>query len=218
MIQKGWVSAAAMKKWAWLNFGLAILFGVPAFLHAPLALTWICGGAVLGLSVLLMNRFARWGASDIALVFLFGPLLTSGIALASFGVFNQRDLVLGAALGTFAAWVLQARQFENLFRAQATSFRTFLGFWNFDRARKIFLAEGVLLLLLQPAAALSLKVPLKLFILLPLVSIPSILFMGRLKSAASPLSSQLVNSDRWALGSHLSWTLWWILALGVTWL
>ena len=218
VIQRGWVSAAAMKNWAYVNFFLAVLFGVPAYLNAPVELSVICVAAFVGLGVLVWNKWARWGASDFAVTMLFGPLLTSGIALASFGACDVRDVVLGIAVGALATWALQARQFEYLFRAQPEGFRTFLGFWNFDRARTLCVVEGVLLLLLQPLAAWLLGIPLKLFILLPVVSIPSILFMGRLRSAASPLSSQLVNANRWALGAHLSWTLWWILALGVTWL
>jgi 1,4-dihydroxy-2-naphthoate octaprenyltransferase len=217
VIQRGWVSAAAMKKWALVNLALAVLFGVPAFLNAPFPLAFVCGAAILSL-LALMFKTARWGFSDLALFLLFGPLLTAGIALASFGTVSWQDPILGTAFGALAVWVLQARQFENLFRSQPEGFRTFLAFWDFDRARTICIVEGVLLLILQPLVAWWLSIPLKLFIFLPLISIPSILFMGRLRSAASPLSSQLVNSDLWALGSHLSWTLWWVFALGVTWL
>lgn len=218
VIQRGWVSAAAMKKWAWLNLSLAVLFGVPAFLNAPLQLSIVCGGAILCMFALLFNRGARWGVSDLALGLLFGPLLSCGIALASFGICDWRDVVIGLAFGSLTAWVLQVRQIENLFRSQATGFRTFLGFWSFDRARAICLTEGALLLVLQPAAALLLEIPFRFFILLPVVSVPLILFIGRLRAAASPLSSSLVGADRWALGAHLSWTLWWILALGGSWL
>jgi hypothetical protein len=181
-------------------------------------LSAICGAALLCLAILLVNKTTRWGLSDLALLLLFGPLLTAGIALASFGSAHGQDLVLGVALGSLTVWVLQARQFEYLFRSEAEGARTFLGFWDFDRGRAICVTEGILLLILQPLAAWFLGVPLKLFVLLPLVSVPSILLMARLRSAASPLSSRLVNSDRWALGAHLSWTAWWILALGVPWL
>lgn len=218
VIQRGWVSAAAMKTWAGVNFLLAIGFGVPAFLNAPAALAAICGGALLCLVTLAANRGTRWGFSDLALGLLFGPLLTCGIALASFGVVTWRDALLGVALGGLSVWVLQARQFENLFRMKSEGFRTFLAFQAFDRARALCLSEGVILLLLQPLVAWRLGVPWRLFALLPLVSLPAVLFMGRLRSAASPLSSRLVNSDRWALSAHLTWTLWWIIALGVPWL
>lgn len=218
VIQKGWVSAAAMKRWAYLNFSLAVLFGVPAFLNAPLALSVVCGLALLCMLALWFKVGTRWGISDLALGMLFGPLLTTGIALASFGVFNWRDVVLGLAFGSLTAWVLQVRQFEYLFRAKAEGFRTILGFWAFDKARAICLIEGALLLVVQPVAAVMLDVPFGFYILLPVVSVPLILFIGRLKQTASPLSSSLVGADKWALGAHLSWTAWWIVALGFEWL
>lgn len=218
VIQKGWVSAASMKKWAYLNFALAVLFGVPAFLRAPLQLALVCAAAWLCMIVLWVNRGSRWGLSDLALGLVFGPLLTCGIALASFGLFSWRDVIVGMAFGSLTAWTLQVRQMESLFRARPEGFRTFLGYWSFDRARAICVFEGALLLVLQPAAALALAVPLKFFILLPVVSIPLILFIGRLRQAASPLSSSLMGADRWALGAHLSWTLWWIGVLGGSWL
>lgn len=218
VIQKGWVSAAAMQRWAWVNFSLAVLFGVPAFLNAPGPLLIICLLAAIALAVVVQGRLTRWGLSDLALGLLFGPLLTSGVALASFGQSNARDLALGLAFGGLTVWVLQARQFENLFRSRPESFRTLLGYLDFDRARALAMIEGVLGLALQPVLALWLGVPLKLFVLLPLVSVPMILWMGRLWRAASPLSSSLIRSDRWALGAHLAWTLWWVVALGVQWL
>ena len=82
----------------------------------------------------------------------------------------------------------------------------------------ICVCEGALLIVVQPLLALAYGVPLKWLAVLPLASAPMILFMGNLWKAASPLSSSLVGSKRWAIGAHLSWILWWILALGAAWL
>jgi 1,4-dihydroxy-2-naphthoate octaprenyltransferase len=218
VIQKGWVSAAEMKKWSLVNLLLAIGFGVPAFLNAPLQLTAVCALALLSLSVLMRNWGTRWGLCDLASVLLFGPLLTSGVALASFGEASWRDGFLGLALGATALWVFQVRQFEDLFRAKPESFRTFLGHLNFDRARWAVVVEGFLLLAVHPSVAVALRVPLLLLAALPLVSLPSVLLINRVHRASSPLSSSLMGSSRWALAAHLAWTLWWILALGLPWL
>jgi len=218
VIQKGWVSAAAMQRWGWVNLGLAALFGVPAFSNAPAMLSLVCGLAALALAILFRGPLTRWGLVDLALVALFGPLLTTGISLASFGLTDGRDMLLGLALGSLTVWALQTRQLENLFRSRPEGFHTFLAYCDFDRARWICIAEGILLLFIQSAVALTLDVPLKMFALLPFVCTPLILLMGRLTRAASPLSSSLLNSDGWALGAHLAWTAWWILALGVMWL
>ena len=218
VIQKGWVSASSMRRWALVNMALAVLFGVPAFLNAPGALALICVSALFGLGLVIQNKMTRWGLCDLVLALVFGPLLTSGIALASFGATNRRELWLGLAFGSLSAWVFQARQLEHLFRSKPEGFRTFLGFFAFDQARTVLVIEGGILLLLQPLVALTLGVPLKVLLLLPVVSVPLVLFLLRVKQAASPLSSSLVNSERWALATHLSWSVWWILALGVPWL
>jgi 1,4-dihydroxy-2-naphthoate octaprenyltransferase len=218
VIQKGWVSARQMQRWAYLNFALAALFGGPALFHAPAQLAVVCALALLCMVAVLLNRWARWGVSDLALALLFGPLLTSGIALASFGTCQWRDVVLGVAFGGLTAWSLQFRQFENIFRSRPEGFRTFLTAWDFDRAKVICLTEGVILLLLQPVVALYLAIPLKLWVLLPLVSVPMILTLGRLLKSASPLSSSLTDSGWWALASHSAWMVWWIVALGMAWL
>jgi hypothetical protein len=89
---------------------------------------------------------------------------------------------------------------------------------DFDKARWVVIIEAVLLLVLQPVVALELGVPLIFLVALPLVGGPMVLLLGRLRSAASPLSSSLIRCEWWALGAQLSWTLWWIFALGVKWL
>jgi hypothetical protein len=207
-----------MKRWVWMNLGLALVFGAPAFLNAPLQLTAVCGLAALSIAVLNQKWGVRFGLNDLALVLLFGPLLTAGISLASFAEWGIRDLAVGAAFGALTLWVFQLRHFENQFRANPANARTFLGHLSFDQARWICATEAGLLLIIQPLVALYLDVPLIFLAVAPLVSVPLIFTVQRFLKAASPLSSSLVNSSRWALGSHLAWTLWWILALGVQWL
>lgn len=218
VIQKGWVTATAMNRWAWLNGVLAVLFGVPAFLNAPLELALVCLGAAVALSIVIANFGTRYGLCDLALLLLFGPLLTMGIALASFAEVRPDDVVLGMAFGSLTLWVFQVRQLEDLFRAKVERFRTFLGYRSFDQARRIAVVESLMLLLIQPAAGFWLGVPLVFLVISPLVSVPLVLTAQRFLLASSPLSSSLVGSSRWALVSHLSWACWWILAFGVAWL
>jgi 1,4-dihydroxy-2-naphthoate octaprenyltransferase len=217
VIQKGWVSAAAMKKWALIHFALAVVFGFPAFFISPLPVAVICTLALLCLGVVAWNRATRWGLSDLSLALLFGPLLTVGLAYASFGQANARDAVIGVAFGALTLWVFQYRQFENLFRSRPEIFHTFLAYLNFDRARAVCVIEGFALLLLQPLAAWVLNVPVVFLLLLPMVSVPLVLSMLKLYRSASPLSSSLVGSDRWALIAHSAFALWWIFVLGAAW-
>ncbi len=218
VIQRGWVTAGAMQKWAWVNIALAIVFALPAFFHTPGPLTAVCAVAALCIGLIIQNKFTRFGISDLALACLFGPLLTVGIALASFAAWNVRDLVLGIGFGALTAWVFQVRQFENLFRSKAEGIRTFLGFWDFDRARMMGIGEGVFLVMLHFLNAVYLGIPLGFLLLLPLVCAPLIYTLWCLGRASSPLSSSLIHSQRHALMSDLALTSWWIAALGFTWL
>lgn len=218
VIQRGWVRAADMKRWAWLNFSLAVLFGVPAFFNAPRDLAVVCGLAALSLLIVMRGWGTRWGLADLALGLLFGPLLTMGIALASFGEADLDDLLLGVSFGALTVWVFQVRQFEAAFRARPESSRSLIGHLDFDWARRLLVYEGVALLILQPAAAMALKLPLMFLGLTAIVGAPMILTLWKFVRAASPLSSNLIKSSHWALASHVVWTVWWMLALGVAWL
>lgn len=218
VIQKGWTSAAEMKKWSAVNFALALVFGLPAVIHSPGGLFVVCLAALVSLFVVVQNVGTRWGLSDLALALLFGPLLTAGISLASFGHTNIRDLYVGIAFGSLTLWVLQARQFESLFRTRPEAFRTFLAFQSFDRARRIAIGEGLVMLGIQFAMAWMLELPFTYLGVLPLAAAPLVAAGHRLYKSASPLSSSLVDSDSWALGAHAALTAWWICVLGVAWL
>ena len=218
VIQRGWVTASAMRRWAWFNLSLAVLFGIPAFLLSPGPLLLICGLAGLALLVLLRGWGTRWGFCDLAILLLFGPLLTIGVAQASFGQWSAKDLLLGLAFGATTLWVFQLRQFENLFRANPEGFRTGIGYWNFDTARWFCIAEGFALLCLHPLVAVAFGVPLGLLTVLPLVSAPLIVLLHKLYRAASPLSSSLVGASRWAVAAQALWALWWFAVLGEPWL
>lgn len=218
VIQKGWSSAAEMRRWALVNFILSVIFGAPAILRAPLELALVCMTAGACLWILLRRFGTRFGLCDLALVLLFGPLLTLGTSLASFGETSWADAALGLALGLSAAWVFQVRQLENLFRSKPESFHTLLGRFNFDRVRWILIVEGFLLLSIQPAVSGVLRVPLVALAVLPIASFPSIWLMNRIYKSTSPLASTLVDCSKLARTSHFAWAGWWIVALGLTWL
>jgi len=218
VIQKGWVRAVDMQWWAWFNGALAVAFGVPAFFNAPLGLLAVCGLALPALWVVVRGIGVQWGLADFALALLFGPLLTTGIGLASFAEVQLSDFLLGAVLGLLTVWTLQMRQLENLFRSRPEGFRTILGHLDFDRAKLFLFAGGLAILVAQFVVAWRLSVPMPWLFVLPLVGAPMALLMLRVHRAASPLSSSLIGCEWWALGSQLLWTLWWIVALGVQWL
>lgn len=218
VIQRGWVTAAALKKWSWVNAVLALVFGVPAFFNAPVDLFIVCLLSVAALYVIGKNIGRRFGLCDLALWLVFGPLLTCGIALASFARFNMADLFLGCALGALTLWVFHLRQFEYLFRSRPEMFHTFIAYLPFDRARLLVAAEGYLVLLLQIGVGVWLRLPLVVIAFAFLAALPLTTTTLRVWRAESPLASQLVKVSRAALASHFSWTLWWVLGLVAPWL
>lgn len=218
VIQKGWVPAYLMRRWAWVNFALAAGFAIPAFVGAPWPLAGIGGAAGVALFIFQRNFGTRFGFCDLALLLLFGPLLTMGTALASFGVTGWRDAALGFAFGSSTLWTFQVRQFGDLFRSRPQDFHTFLAFFGFDRARAMALVEGFLLLAIYPLVALVLRLPIFTMALIPLMCLPLIITLHRLHKSASPLSSDMVGLRQSAVLSHLVITFWWVAALGVTWL
>lgn len=218
VIQNGWVTAHQMRRWAWIHFVLAAVFGLPAFLNAPVGLIAVCGLASLALWIFQKNIGTRYGLCDLAVLMLFGPLITTGTALASFGYTNIFDVALGLVLGASTLWVFQVRQFEDLFRSKPQDFRTALAYLDFDRARLVGLVEGYLLLGLHPLTSVFLMVPIGIVATLPVVTFPLVLALNRFKKTASPLSGSMVGMARSALISHFTLLVWWIMALGTKWL
>lgn len=218
VIQKGWVTALQMRRWAWVNAGLAVLFGIPAFFNAPLELFVVCVLAGLALMTIMQSWGRRWGLCDLALFMLFGPLLTVGTALASFARFNLADIFLGFALGALSVWVIHVRQIEFLFRSKPEMFRTLLGFLPFERARILVIGEAYLTLLLQLGVGVWLRLPLFFILVTLAVGWPMLFTVQNLYRATSPLASPLAGISKWALRSHLAWVIWWVLALGSIWL
>jgi 1,4-dihydroxy-2-naphthoate octaprenyltransferase len=215
VIQKGWVPAYVMRRWAWVNFGLAAVFAFPAFLNAPWAVTSIGLAAGLSLLVFQKNLATRLGLCDLSLLLLFGPLLTMGVASASFGRTGWTDVILGLVFGASTLWTFQVRQFGDLVRAKPEDFHTFLAFFEFDRARSIAVAEGLLLLGAHFLAGLALRLPSLAMALIPIAGLPLLITLYRLRKAASPLSSDMIGLPRSAVLSYMTMTVWWLISLGV---
>jgi 1,4-dihydroxy-2-naphthoate octaprenyltransferase len=210
VIQKGWASAREVRGWAYVNAALALMCGIPALIAAPMLALFVASGAVL---VLLLSgatsRLARFAIPDMMVFAGLGPLLTMASAMAYSEKAPRSVFLIGLALGSLAVLTLQVRQLENLFRAGRDSFRTFIGAFDFDRARKVVRIQIVFIGALQVAVAFAI-VPRAmaivglLFALWPLYFV--YLMIGR---AASPLSSDLLHLGRRGIWAQTAILLWW---------
>ncbi len=218
LIQKGWVSAQWMLRWAWVNLFLVCLFAGLASFQNPPTILGVAVASALCLLVLTLRWGARFGLCDLGVWLLFGPLISIGVAATSFGQVRREDLVLGAAIGLISLFSLQLRQVSSLFRSRAEAFRTFLGFLSYDTVRKLLLVEGLLLISLQPLVALALRMPIVFLLLQPLFAWPMARSLNRLQRAASPLSSEWLSLTIAVQAGHLGLLSWWILGLGLLWL
>lgn len=216
VIQKGWASAREVRMWAFVNAGLALICGLPALIVTP-KLFLVCSVAaicVLGLSW-ISSRLARFGLSDIMVFVGLGPLLTSAAALAAIGRVPSQVLLLGTAFGASAVLTLQIRQLENLFRAGRDSFRTFIGAFDFDRARMLVISQIIFVSALQIAMAVEVFHRWVAVFGFILALLPLYFVYSHVAKAASPLSSDLLKVGRRAIWAQTALLVWWGAALWI---
>jgi len=216
VIQKGWASAREVRMWAFVNAGLALACGLPALIVTPslLAVVSIAAICVLGLSW-ISSRLARFGLSDIMVFVGLGPLLTAAASLVAIGKVPSQVLLLGTAFGASAVLTLQIRQLENLFRAGRDSFRTFIGAFDFDRARLLVLSQIIFVSTLQIAMAFEVFHRWVAVFGFVLALLPLYFVYASVKNAASPLSSDLLRIGRRAIWAQTALLVWWGAALWI---
>jgi 1,4-dihydroxy-2-naphthoate octaprenyltransferase len=214
VIQKGWSSTVNMYRWAIVNFTLAVLIGIPALWTNPLPLLGVAIVGLICISVLLSARGARQGWSDLSVVILYGPLIVLGMNWVISHEVNFVMGLLGLCFGVLSMWVLQARQLENLFRSQRESHRTYVGYLDFELAKRSFIIEGLAAIGLTTVTGLTMQVHWISWATLPFAAMPIVWVLARVMRAASPLSSDFVQIGRFSLMAHGVMALWWWLALG----
>jgi 1,4-dihydroxy-2-naphthoate octaprenyltransferase len=191
-IQKGWVRAHNVRKWALGIVGLAVLFGVPAAVASPVIV-------VAGFALLVALEFAfqklrlkARGWSEILAFALAGPLLTTAFAWAISKDFYPSDVSLGFVMGLIALLYFHSANLENIMsdsQAGASTWATRAGF----EASILFFT---LVALAIPMASF-LQLGMDQYLTLLLVVIVQIAFLFNVvrtvRKLASPLSSELVG-------------------------
>lgn len=217
VIQKGWASARAVRGWAGVNAGLALMCGLPALWlnwNTLLPIVIVAAAIVIALSW-ISSRLAKAGISDLLVFFGLGPMLTMAGSIVAFGEIPGSVILLGTAFGGLAVLTLQIRQLENLFRAGKDSFRTFIGGFEFDRAKTMVLSQIILVGGLQLMIAALILPNILALLGFIFASVPLATLFARVRRAASPISSDLVRLGRHVILSHLTLLAWWGIAVWI---
>lgn len=216
VIQMGWASAKEVRRWAFVNALLALLFGAPSLWLGgkPLVLVTLLGAII----VLLLSwgplTLARYGLTDLLIFMGLGPLLSIAGSVSLTLNYSPQVIWLGTAFGSLAVLALQIRHLENLFRAGRESFRTFIGGVNFDHAKRVMLAQIFFVASIQILCAIETLHWVgcigMAFALAPMVGI-----FESVRKAASPVSSQLVHMGRRIVIAQFVLLAWWGTALWI---
>jgi len=114
VIQRGNLSAAAVRRGAIIAAILGLGLGLPAFFRDPAAFTVIGALAVVGGLGYSAGPGLKYRAlGDLSVIALCGPVLTAGASLAAFGTVDAFALAMGAALGLAAVGLLHVNNFQD---------------------------------------------------------------------------------------------------------
>lgn len=116
IIQRGWLTAAQVRRGAWVTLGLGLLAGVPTLLAEPRAAALV--GAIAALGAIgysgrpLGLKYRALG--DLAVLACCGPVLTIGFSLAAFGGGGASVVLVGVAFGLYAVGLLHTNNLQDI--------------------------------------------------------------------------------------------------------
>lgn len=216
VIQKGWMSAAEVRRLSRVALGVSVVAGLPVLYWSDVAaslLAMIALAAVIGFSF-SGRGFKYQGVGDLVVGFCMGPLLTLGILHVLDPEQGLWTALLGVPLGLSAIIVFQLRQLETIMAERTARSGTLVSRLGFDRAKN-WIQREFLLVPFVSAIALSPWVSRWYLIGLLLVTFAGQMPLSwKLRKARSPLSSDLVGLARRALYYHLGLALILIMLVG----
>lgn len=205
VIQRGWMSAAQVRRLSRTMLALSFLFSLPVLYWSDVAVTLlalIAVTAVIGFSF-SGRGFKYQGVGDLVVGLCMGPLLTLGVLQVLVPEQGHWGMILGLPLGLAAVIAFQLRQLETIMAERSARSGTLISRLGFDRAKKWIEREFWLVPVVSVMAVWP-WVP-----KWGLVALFVIAFVGQaplsllLRRAKSPLSSDLVGLGRRALYYHL---------------
>lgn len=213
-IQKGWVTAAATRRWAMIYLLLGVFLGLPAILVEPLilALVAIPGAVALWawLNPIKGLRFRR--GAEVMVFLLVGPLFAVGFQLAATGVFDLETVFIGVMTGWLGVFLLHLRNFESIVVNSQAGFHSTVVDLGFEKAKTVLWGWWGLLWLgftvYQWIYTPLLWWPLGSVLVGLATLIP---FRRRLMSLKSPLSSDLAALMVVARNMVATFWAWWLI-------
>ncbi|KHD89704.1 MAG: 1,4-dihydroxy-2-naphthoate octaprenyltransferase [Bdellovibrio sp. ArHS] len=192
-IQNGWVTAAQVKSYSTVLLTLAILCALPIIFAFPEVAGVIFLSLVVGLWAQFkkQNSFKYQIGGEFALFLMLGPLLTVGYQLAMGAGFDWESVWLGCVWGWLVLFVVQLKNFMNIFASAQAGFTNTVNWLGFDKSRRLlaiwwFLFLGFNFLFHMSYGGFYWGFYLSLVLLLLSVS-----FIYRLKNISSPVGSEL---------------------------
>lgn len=155
VLQDGTLSAAALRKVAYLAFGLGLLLGLPTIVAEPWLLVLVAASAcgAWGYSSGVGLKYRALG--DVAVLLLCGPVLTVGFAIAAFGRFDVLVVALGLALGLAAVGILHTNNLQDMDNDRGRGARTVALALGVTNSTRYLVAVYGLALLVWPVAVLA---------------------------------------------------------------
>ncbi|HVK61097.1 MAG TPA: UbiA family prenyltransferase [Bdellovibrionales bacterium] len=191
-IQKGWVRAHTVRKWAVGLIGLSVLLGIPAALASPVIVI-----AAIALLIALEFAFQKLrlkarGWSEILAFAMAGPLLTCGFSWAVSQEMAFTDATLGLTTGLIALLYFHSANLENIMADSQAGASTWATRTGFEASILFFVAIAMLI----PAAS-AFQAGSDRNVILVLVGVIQAAFLipvvTKVRKLASPLSSDLVG-------------------------
>lgn len=211
-LQKGWVTAAETRFWAFFFlFGGLGAGALPFFMNLQL-LTWV---VVLAAGALALGFYSwqgakyRWGAEFVGFC-LFGPLLTVGLQVALTGHWDLEAVLIGWLMGWLVVEMIHLKNFENIMATEQHGFKNSVAYLGFEKAKKL-IAGVWILFCLQFLAFHFFYTPTRfswIAVIPVLLSFPFLKHLSRLTTPAGSHIRSVVKLGRIALAVTL---LFWFL-------
>lgn len=192
-IQKGWVTAAQVRRWSVVYLVLGVLLGLRSVWLYPAIVFWVGVSALLGIlgltSFEMGLKYRRW--SEWTVFLLLGPMLTTGIQFSMGHGFDWESLALGVLTGWIFVFYLHLKNFEQLMVNNQAQFENTMTWLGFEKGKRWLLFWWLLFVILFLSYQFFYHPPFWWGIFLAaclLVSLPLVKILKRLKS---PLGSSM---------------------------